>query len=453
MNSRTIQKLRHKFILISTLTYFLVMIFIGTFINLSYSFLTHSQIRKTLDYILENEGEIEYGSPDNMQGEWTGYEAGLLPESGTASGGSSAKEINRERVRSLTHSDAGGSILNEFSPNFRYTGRFFVATFSENGELSELKSTHIDEFAVHEEELLAEAAYRQNSRYGRFGYYCYEKGVISNGETMVVVLSCANQLRANERILRITVLICVAGMLVTLLLVCIFSHRVIKPEIENVKRQKQFITNASHELKTPLAVIRANTEIEEMMNGESEWTQSTMRQIDRLDGLVQNLVMISRAAEREDRSIMTEIDVSKNVEESVNPYRSLAQQDKKELIIEIAQGIRMVADESKIRQLTTLLVDNAFKYCDDEGKIRVSLDSLRKGKTVRLVVGNTFSKGANIDYSRFFERFYREDESHNVDKGGYGIGLSIAESICQQYGGSISVSWKNGEIAFTCILT
>ena len=450
MNTRTIQKLRYKFILVSTLTYFLVMIFIGVCINLSNYVLTHNQIRKVLDYILENEGIIETGLLEK------GAEGSpvLIADSPskTDTESSLSSSAGKGKIQSLTRPDAKGSVLDEFSPNFRYSAHYFTATFSEEGELIDLRTTNINEFSEKEAGMLAREAYSQNRRYGRFGYYYYERGELPSGENMVVFLSCVSQLRASERIVTITFMICLAGMLITLVLVCIFSNRMIKPEIENVRRQKQFITNASHELKTPLAVIRANTEIEEMMNGESEWTQSTMRQVDRLDGLVQNLVMISRAAEREDRSVMTEIDVSKNVEESVNPYRSLAQQDKKELVLEITPGIRMVADESKIRQLTTLLVDNAFKYCDDEGKIRVSLDPLRKGKSVRLVVANTFAEGANVDYSRFFERFYREDESHNVDKGGYGIGLSIAESICHQYGGTISVGWKNGEIAFTCIL-
>lgn len=149
---------------------------------------------------------------------------------------------------------------------------------------------------------------------------------------------------------------------------------------------------------------------------------------------------------------MTEINVSTNVEETVKPYESLAQQDKKKLVLEIEPDIRMLADESRIRQLASLLIDNAFKYCDDGGTVIVSLSSLHKGKQVRLVISNSFRSGADLDYSRFFERFYRQDESHNVDKGGYGIGLSIAESIVQQYGGSISVSWKDGMISFTCLL-
>ena len=102
--------------------------------------------------------------------------------------------------------------------------------------------------------------------------------------------------------------------------------------------------------------------------------------------------------------------------------------------------------------LASLLIDNAFKYCDENGRVTFTLDTLKKGRTLRMICSNSYAEGASVDYSRFFDRFYREDSSHNSDKGGYGIGLSIAESICQQYGGSIDVSWKDGEISFTCLL-
>ncbi len=270
---------------------------------------------------------------------------------------------------------------------------------------------------------------------------------------ITVFLDYSQQVNTNNAVIRMTVLICASGFLITLVLVILFSGRMIRPEIKNARRQKQFITNASHELKTPLAVIRANTEIEEMMNGESEWTQSTMRQVDRLSGLIQNLVMITRAEETEDRSVLSRIDVSAAVEESVRPVASLAQQEKKELVRQISPDVKMVADGSKIRQLTTLLIDNAFKYCDEGGTVSVSLDTQKKGKLIRLVVSNNFADGANVNYSKFFERFYRQDQAHNVDAGGYGIGLSIAESIVHSYNGTIDASWKDGIISFTCLLS
>ena len=336
------------------------------------------------------------------------------------------------------------------SPEINKSMRYFTIVFDESGKAEVLS---FELAAVTREEAIswAETLKGEETGWSR-GTYRYRVYEI-DGKKAVTVIDQGREMLPAYRILFISVTGEIAALIIGFLFLLTVSRKLFRPLEEADRRQKQFIAEAEREFKVPLTVIRANTEIEEMMNGESEWTRSTMRQVDRLSGLVQNLVMISRAQEREDRSVMTAIDVSKNVEETVRPFESLAQQEEKQLIIDIMPDIHMVADESKIRQLASLLIDNAFKYCDEKGRIRVQLDTLKKGKTVRLIFSNTFAEGAGVNYSRFFERFYREDESHNVDKGGYGIGLSIAESICQQYGGSISVSWKNGEIAFTCLLT
>ncbi len=433
MNTRSIQNLRRKFIFMSMFAYLAVILFVGACINISNMFVTGRQINDALELMLER--EIENANEH----------AASESQAAAADDGQNAASEERREERENS--------LDALSSEFRYSARYFTAAFSEEGELTNLNTSRSMRLTKEEAQAMAARAYERGRDSGRDSYFYYRTGLDVKGTTHLVFLNCASMILSNLRILYITLLIGAAGMVISLVLLYFLSYRVIQPELENARRQKQFITNASHELKTPLAVIRANTEIEEMMNGESEWTRSTMRQVDRLSGLVQNLVMISRAQEREDRSVMTAIDVSKNVEETVRPFESLAQQEEKQLIIDIMPDIHMVADESKIRQLASLLIDNAFKYCDEKGRIRVQLDTLKKGKTVRLIFSNTFAEGAGVNYSRFFERFYREDESHNVDKGGYGIGLSIAESICQQYGGSISVSWKNGEIAFTCLLT
>ncbi len=438
MNLKAIRTLRKKFILMSTATYLLVMLFMGASINFINSASTRRQIRAVLSYLLDN--------ADNQPGDDPG--AGFPPEESAPE----EQEGLGSLLRDLRDRENGEKYLLDFSPEFRSSARFFTVLYDEDGGILSADLDHISEISRNDAYDMADRAEASPIRYGRIGYYYYEKRSVDTDRTIVAFLNCRSQISTNTRILTNTVLITAAGLLIAFVFVFFFSNRVIAPEIENARRQKQFITNASHELKTPLAVIRANTEIEEMMNGSSEWTQSTMRQVDRLSGLVANLVMIARAQEREDRSVMEEIDVSRGVDEMVRPYESLAQQDKKTLEISIVPDVRMTADESKIRQLTSLLIDNAFKYCDDQGTVRVKLEPLRKGKTVRLTVSNTYKNGANIDYGRFFDRFYREDSSHNTERGGYGIGLSIAESICQQYGGSISASWKDGEISFVCLL-
>jgi len=138
------------------------------------------------------------------------------------------------------------------------------------------------------------------------------------------------------------------------------------------------------------------------------------------------------------------------VREAVESLSSIAQQSEKKMETDIADGIMMKANKGQINQLAALLIDNAIKYCDEKGTIKTTLSL--KGKNIRLVVSNDYKDGEGVDCNRFFDRFYREDKSHNSDKGGYGIGLSIAESIVKMYKGTIHASYNNGVISFTCLL-
>ncbi|MBQ8971842.1 MAG: sensor histidine kinase [Clostridia bacterium] len=149
---------------------------------------------------------------------------------------------------------------------------------------------------------------------------------------------------------------------------------------------------------------------------------------------------------------MTRVNVTQEVRESLDPFEAMVAQEGKTMERHLAENVTLVADGSKLRQLTAILADNAIKYCDDGGVIRISLEQNKRGRGALLTVANSYADGANVDTSRFFDRFYREDAAHNIDKGGYGIGLSIAESICTQCGGSIRAEWKNGEISFICQL-
>ena len=197
-------------------------------------------------------------------------------------------------------------------------------------------------------------------------------------------------------------------------------------------------------------MIRANTELLELMEGENEWTESTLRQVDHMNDLIKNLVLLSRSEETVDRSAMAEINVTDALRETVETFTPVATQAGRTLTGDIQDEIRIVADSGTIEQLASLLIDNAIKYCDEGGT--VSVNAAKKGKGLRLVVSNTCAEGKNQDYSRFFDRFYRADTSHSEQKKGYGIGLSIAQNIVQTYKGFIDVSWKDGVISFTCVI-
>ena len=417
MNAKEIRKLRRKFIIIAMLSFFLVMVFIGVVINVSSHVVTVNSIKSTLKNISGNRG---------------------------------VRNDIKEDFESETGRPFDPSIWDVFSPTYRHN-HFFFFRYSADSDVCEFVSNSDNAGELELVKTYSEDILKEGDDFGHYGVYYFLREENGDGSFTLAILDCTSEAESQLRILIATIATLIIALSITFILVRVLSNRLIRPEIENSRRQRQFITNASHELKTPLAVIRANTELIEVTSGENEWTKSTLNQVDHLNGLIQNLVMISRAEEKEDTSRMVSINASEAVEQTVKQYEALAIQSGKELAKEIDKDVMVVADESKIRQLTTILIDNAIKYCDDKGKVTVTLSQTKRNKAgIRLVVSNSFAEGKDMDYNLFFDRFYREDKSHNIDKGGYGIGLSIAESICRQYRGSIKAAWKDGTISFIC---
>ena len=356
--------------------------------------------------------------------------------------------------------DAGGSTPQE--SNFRagrfheeasFGLRFFTVSFDSAGEVTDVDLSHVS--LVNEESALQAASVAADpsglAGLGIYENYLYKEGSTPNG-SMVVFLDCAIQLANLREVIMNTIMLGLSALVVTFISIVVFSKRAIQPEVENARRQQEFVTNAGHELKTPIAVIRANTELTEMMSGETEWTQATLRQVDRLDGLVRDLMTIARGEEKAGaEQELADVDVTKVVADATESFASLASQNGLMLKSEIASGVTLHGNASTLEQLTCLLVDNAIKYCDEGGTVEVRMSPPPIGRGVSIVVSNDYAAGADVDYRRFFDRFYRADEAHENQRG-YGIGLSVAESICKSYHGSIKATWKNGVISFTCIL-
>ena len=411
MNNRTIERLKKRFIGIAMLAIFLAMVFIGGAILLTSFFVSRSAIRRGLDQLVLNEAYLK----DRDLSEYYFDSPDITDIFNT--------QVGDQADFWLVRYDAEGQLL---SVDGRYPGNSYTFFLGMADEIKE-----------------------GPEGYGRQGRIWYKYADTPDGR-VIAFIDTTGEIYAINRLLFITLIVCLAGLAVTFILVTHFSDYAVASEAENMAKQKDFITNASHELKTPLSVIRANTEMSQMLNGEDEWSASTMKQIDRMNGLIANLVMISKAQELEDTAEMAEIDAGDIVNSTVKTFESVAMQSGITLENNASGEVIITADASKIMQLTTILLDNAIKYCDENGTVRVELVSQRKG--LRLTVSNSYKDGANVDCNKFFERFYREDKSHNIDKGGYGIGLSIAENICRQYNGDIRAVWKNGEISFTCTL-
>ncbi|MGI6052243.1 MAG: sensor histidine kinase [Bilifractor sp.] len=438
------------------MSFIVVMIFMGGLIYLVNLQTTAKESRSVIDRIIENDGDLTFSDDDDTSSV-SGTSSAIV--SSSVSSGSQTDTIDDNGGFDMSSENIIEYFQHLFyssdltgTANARYSTRYLSVLFDENDNVEAIKMNYIA--AVDDEEAVKYAwEVREKSDFGSYGGYYYEVAERENGGTIVVFLDRSELIVASNRILYTVMILLVIGTVLAFFLLRALSFKLVQPEIENAERQKQFITNASHELKTPLSVIRANTEVEVMLNGENEWNQSTMRQVDHMTGLINNLVAVSRAEEKEDIGDLEKINVSEVITDTCNTFEPVATQGGKTFVKQVTPDLTMIMSESKLRQLAGLLIDNAIKYCDDGGEVRVNFSMSRR--VAHLAVSNNYAAGAKVDYQRFFDRFYREDSSRKIDdkkKGGYGVGLSIAQGIVKQFDGDINASWKAGIITFSCTL-
>ncbi|SEQ44602.1 Histidine kinase-, DNA gyrase B-, and HSP90-like ATPase [Lachnospiraceae bacterium NE2001] len=340
----------------------------------------------------------------------------------------------------------------DITPETQYEARYITVMVDDAGNVIDFDMAHIA--AIENSELndfIKYATSRDDAR-GIFTYdglsYAFLKTSVGN-VVKLTIMDCTRNISTINYLKRFSIYIGTLGLLIVMLMVSIFARKVVEPFVKNSKAQRQFITNASHELKTPLAVISANTEVIEMISGKSEWTESTVKQVNRLSELISQLVVLSRLEERQD-IVLSDVDMSAEVSSVMTSFKSIAETNDITLVTEIEDGIHVMADQKGLRELVNILMDNAVKYCDEKGTVAVSL--ARKGKSALFTVSNDYAAGEGVDYRQFFDRFYREDKSHNSEKQGYGIGLSMAESLVRMFKGKIAVSYKKPVITFTITL-
>lgn len=337
-----------------------------------------------------------------------------------------------------------------FSVETPFETRYFTVTVDENGEVTDCD---LDRIAAVDEETAEEytqTVQQKNKTTGFQGIYRYRVTETEDG-AKYVFLDCRREISNFRTVLVTTISVSLLGLAAVFVLVVIFSRMVFRPVEESIQKQKRFITDASHELKTPLTIIDANTEVMEMESGESQWTKSTRKQIQRLSGLVQQLVTLSRLDEEKGLEEKCEFNLSEAVSECVQPYESLAQTREKNLTLNIEENLTYTGDERSIRQLAGILMDNAVKYSSENGNITLTLK--KKGKKIFLEVYNDAGDLPQGKLDVLFERFYRLDSSRNSGTGGSGIGLSVAKAIVQAHKGKITAENKNGRgLTITVIL-
>lgn len=336
-----------------------------------------------------------------------------------------------ERNPSADSSQAFRNIF--FSPETKFSIRFFTVWLNENGEIVQKNTDYISSVSETEIQNYTKQVIDKETERGWIEGYRYKKAVTEYGELIVFVNGETGR-GMTYHILYTVFLVLVVILLLILLLIIFISKRAVRPAAEIYEKQKQFVTDANHELKTPLTLILSNLDIIESESGKSEWLDDIRSEGERMGELIHQLVMLSRMDEDTSDVEKYEFDLSAMVTDVVSEFENLSVEKQKNLSAAIDPLILYKGDEGLIRRLVSILLDNAVKYCDLEGSIHVKV--YEKGRHPVIIVENTYRDIDNLELNRLFDRFYRADKARTFS-GNFGIGLSIAKGIVKKHRGDL----------------
>ena len=281
--------------------------------------------------------------------------------------------------------------------------------------------------------------FRQGRDSGKISEFKYGLARQENGNCRLILMDISIQLNMLYSMLR-SALIIGAG-LSALLLVILFpvSSKAAAMILQNTEKQKQFITDAGHELKTPVAVIRSNLDVMELLDGKTKWSGNIRSQVDRLEGLVKQLLLLARLDEKQWTGKTEIIDLTHLLKDEMDIYRDEAEQKELKFSADIAPGLRVTGDRAALGQMIHAVMDNAMQYTPAGGNVWVKC--AREKKQLRFDITNTVDALPQIPADRLTDRFTRGDTARSRKTGGTGIGLSTAKSVAEMCHGSIEIKY------------
>jgi len=334
------------------------------------------------------------------------------------------------------------------TPETPFSTRHFTVFFDIKGKVDQTFTESI--YAIDEETAIeyAEKVMDDGEERGWISNYRYKVFSTEKGYGVVFVDGSMSRssLMQSITIAGFVLLGCAA---LVLILIFLLSKKAVKPIAESYEKQKQFITDANHELKTPLTLILANLDIAEAELGQNEWLDDIRSEGHRMTALVNRLVALSRMDEEGPSLNITEVALGKLVADTAREFEPLAKERGKAITASIDKEISYLGDEALLQRLVGILMDNAIKYCDQGGEITVNL---HRGRKTVLTVENTYAFVGELELNRLFDRFYRADKARKFT-GGYGVGLSMAKAIVEKHKGEITAYKKDAtHIGFKVML-
>ena len=435
-----IRRLRKYFIIISLASILCILAIAMASINIYNYSKVNSEAEMTLDVAIDQSAR--------GFGFWNG-QPGAFEGEGNPSEQSNNGQNNNQGQPNDGEPKQGDKDGDGFVPERIKNDNFLVVRFNDNGEiidnLSFSRVYWIEEKSARE---MAINVFNGEDNTGRINEIQFKKEN-RDGTTYVAFVDLNRQLQTANRFLCTSFIVAGVSFLVLGGLIVLASFIIFKPSEQAYQKQKKFITNASHELKTPLTIINTDLEIIEMDNGANEWTDSIKDQVNRLTVMTNQLVTLSRLDESNKENYPFEVfSLSEIVNKSIETFIPLYEKQGLSLKYDISEDIDVKGNESLINQLIYILLDNANKYAKDGGTVSVSLSKNNKNQ-VCLSVSNDIEENSQIDVGQVFDRFYR---APTAKTSGSGIGLSIASEIVKLHKGQIAAHIENNKIYFEVVL-
>ena len=324
------------------------------------------------------------------------------------------------------------------------SARFFMVCVDVNGNV---KDTNLDQISSVTVEGATKYAQKVSNSCGKIDNFKYETKTLGTDQ-LIFFMDVSVQIQTFVMVFSISSVIALACWLFMLIFVILLSGKVVRPILAGMEKQKQFITNAGHELKTPLSIIQSNNDASSLIYGETKYTQNIRQQTKRLNVLMTNLLTLAKLDEEVKLPTET-VNISELIRNLLPGYEDMLAQKSIDFSASIQPDLFMQAHGDSFAQMMSVLLDNAVKYTPNSGTVR--LTACRNGGHIEITEENTCTTPERLNTEPLFERFYRGDSARTQDNSisGYGIGLSAARSIAENFGGTLKAKYtENGMIRF-----